>query len=78
MLSSVNILIRNVPAHVLDALRSRARERGRSVQAEALDALQAGLKPMGRSLVEWLHTVADPDIDVKAGLKAIREQRDER
>jgi plasmid stability protein len=78
MISSVNILIRNVPAHVLDALRSRARERGRSVQAEALDALQAGLQPMGRSLVEWLHTVADPDIDVEVGLKAIREQRDER
>jgi plasmid stability protein len=78
MLSLVNILIRNVPARVLDALRSRARERGRSVQAEALDLLQAGLKPMGRSLVEWLETVANPDIDVEVGLKAIREQRDER
>jgi plasmid stability protein len=78
MISVVNILIRNVPAHVLDALRSRARERGRSVQAEALEALQAGLKPMGRSLVEWLDTVADPDIDVELGFKAIREARDER
>jgi metal-sulfur cluster biosynthetic enzyme len=33
---------------------------------------------MGHSLVEWLHTVADPDIDVEVGLKTIREQRDER
>jgi hypothetical protein len=33
---------------------------------------------MGRSLVEWLLTVADPDIDVAVGLKAIRAQRDER
>ncbi len=78
MISPMNILIRNVPAHVLDALRSRAHERGRSVQAEALDALEAGLRPRGRYLVEWLHTVADPDIDVAAGLKTIREQRDER
>ncbi len=33
---------------------------------------------MGPSLVEWLHIVADPAIDVEAGLKAIHEQRDER
>jgi plasmid stability protein len=78
MISSVDILIRNVPGHVLDALRSRARERGRSVQAEALDALRAGLRPMGRSLVEWLHTIAEPGIDVEVGLKTIREQRQDR
>jgi plasmid stability protein len=74
----MDILIRNVPAHVLDALRSRARERGRSVQAEALDLLQSGLRPMGRSLMEWLETVANPNVDVDVGLTAIREQREER
>jgi plasmid stability protein len=78
MISTVDLLIRNLPAHVLETLRSRARERGRSVQAEALDALQAGLKPIGRSLVEWLETVADPGIDVELGLRAIREERDAR
>jgi len=74
----MDILIRNVPVHILDALRSRALERGRSVQAEALDALHAGLQPMGRSLVEWLHTVAEPGIEVDLGLEAIREARDVR
>jgi plasmid stability protein len=78
MISPMDLLIRNVPAHILDALRARARERGRSVQAEALDALQHGVKPMGQSLLEWLRSVANPEIDVEAGLNAIREMRDER
>jgi hypothetical protein len=33
---------------------------------------------MGRSLLGWLRTVADADIDVEAGVNAIRETRDER
>ncbi len=74
----MDLLIRNVPAHILDALRARARERGRSVQAEALDALQHGVKPRGQSLLEWLRTVGNPDIDVEAGLNVIRGMRDER
>jgi plasmid stability protein len=78
MISVVDLLIRNIPPHFPDALRARARERGRSVQAEALDVLQQGIQPMGRSLVEWLRTVADANIDVEAGLKAIREERDGR
>jgi plasmid stability protein len=78
MISLVDLLIRNVPGRVIDALRARARERGRSVQAEALDALQQGLGPVGASLLAWLRTVAEPTIDVEAGLKAIREARDER
>jgi plasmid stability protein len=74
----MDLLIRNIPAPILDALRARARERGRSVQAEALEALAVGVQPMGRSLLHWLRMVADPGIDVEAGLKAIRETRDER
>jgi len=74
----MDLLIRNIPAPILDALRARARERGRSVQAEALDALAIGVQPMGHSLLQWLKSVADPAIDVEAGLKAIRETRDAR
>jgi plasmid stability protein len=74
----VDLLIRDVPQHVLDALRARAKEHGRSVQAVALDALQRGAEPIGRSLFEWLPTVANPDVDVEAGLKAIRDMRSER
>ncbi|MGD0471632.1 MAG: antitoxin [Candidatus Velthaea sp.] len=74
----MDLLIRNIPAAILGALRARARERGRSVQAEALEALAIGIQPMGDSLFEWLKRVADPGIDVEAGLKAIRATRDER
>ena len=73
-----DLLIRNVPAKTLAALKDRARQRGRSVQAEALDALTAGAQPIGRALVAWLQTVRRSDIDTEAGIAAIREARDER
>ncbi len=48
------------------------------VDAEALGTLQPRAEPAGRTLLGWLRTIADPDIDVAAGLKALREARDER
>lgn len=74
----MDLLIRNIPAHVLDALRSRARERGRSVAAEALETLRLGVEPVGPSVLNWLRSVANPEIDADAAIAAIRTARDER
>ncbi|HVA28524.1 MAG TPA: hypothetical protein VNF68_10110 [Candidatus Baltobacteraceae bacterium] len=76
-----DLLIRNVPAETLAAIRERAKQRGRSVQAEALEALKAGAQPTGAGLVAWLKTVRPPnatDADADAGTAAIRRDRDER
>jgi len=73
-----DLLIRNVPAETLDSLKLRAKQHGRSLQAEALEALQKGAEPIGVGLVAWLRTIRNENIDVDAGLRAIREARDER
>ncbi|MGA2395638.1 MAG: hypothetical protein ABSH03_20040 [Candidatus Lustribacter sp.] len=80
-----DLLIRNVPAQVLDTIRERARIRGSSVQAEALEALTAGAEPTGVGLVAWLKTVRPKNLTlgeiasaVTAGVKSIREDRDRR
>ncbi len=78
MISCVDLLIRNIPPQVMDALRARAREDHRSIQVEALAALTRGVAPLGASLLDWLRTVADANADVAAGLSAIREARDGR
>jgi plasmid stability protein len=76
-----DLLIRNVPTPVLDALKERARRRGHSVQTEALEALKLGAQPTGVGLVAWLKTIRPPnatEADVEAFTAAIREGRDER
>jgi plasmid stability protein len=76
-----DLLIRNVPAQTLGAIKERARRHGRSVQAEALEALKRGAQPTGVGLVAWLKTVRPPnatDADVAAATASIREDRDTR
>jgi plasmid stability protein len=76
-----DLLIRNVPADTLAAIKERARRRGRSLQAEALETLKLGAQPTGPGLVAWLKTIRPPDAteaDVDAGIAAIREDRDTR
>jgi len=73
-----DILIRNVPTRTLDALRTRARRRGRSVQAEALELLEQATQPVGAALVDWLAERRVPGVEVRAAITAIREARDAR
>jgi plasmid stability protein len=76
-----DLLIRNVPADTLAAIKERAKRRGRSVQAEALETLKLGAQPTGLGLVAWLKTIRPPDAteaDVDAGIAAIRQDRDTR
>jgi plasmid stability protein len=76
-----DLLIRNVPAQTLDAIKERAKRHGRSVQAEALEALTVGAQPTGVGLVAWLKTVRPSNAtqaDVDAFTASIREDRDSR
>ena len=83
MISNVaDLLIRNVPAQTLAAIKERARQRGHSLQVEALEALKLGAQPTGVGLVAWLKTIrptdGDPSADADAFTAAIRKARDER
>jgi plasmid stability protein len=76
-----DLLIRNVPAQTLEAIKERAKQHGRSVQAEALEALKIGAQPTGIGLVAWLKTVRPPNVmqaDIDAFTASIREDRDSR
>jgi plasmid stability protein len=72
-----DLLIRNVPATTLEALKVRARRGGRSVQAEALELLSKATEPAGAVLADWLEANAHPmSIDINAIVDSIREDRD--
>ncbi len=73
-----DLLIRNVPAATLEALKARAQRRGRSVQAEALELLDQVRLPAGTMLVDWLRKHRTGRVDAQAAIAAIREARDER
>jgi plasmid stability protein len=76
-----DLLIRNVPADTLAAIKERAKRRGHSIQAEALETLKLGAQPTGLGLVAWLKTIRPPNAtqaDVDAATAAIREDRDTR
>jgi len=76
-----DLLIRNVPAETLAAIKERAKHNGRSFQAEAVEALKLGARPTGADLVAWLKTIRPPNAtqaDVDAGTATIREDRDTR
>jgi plasmid stability protein len=76
-----DLLIRNVPAQTLEAIKERAKQHGRSVQAEALEALKIGAQPTGIGLVAWLKTIRPPNVsqaDIDAFTASIREDRDSR
>jgi len=74
-----NLLIRNVPKRTLDSLKAAAKRHHRSVQAEVLEILNRSSVPAGTAMVEWLNATREPGIrDSKAGMRAIREARDER
>ena len=73
-----DLLIRNVPAQTLAAIKERAKRRGLSVQAEALATLERGAQPTGIGLVAWLKPVrpkapaSEIDAAVEAATAAIR------
>lgn len=76
-----DLLIRNVPAQTLDAIKARAKEHHRSVQAEALETLKRGAQPTGVGLVAWLKTVRPAnatEADLASAIASIREDRDSR
>jgi plasmid stability protein len=77
-----DLLIRGVPPKTLASLKARAKVHGRSLQAEALEALERAAKPTGEAFVARLQTIrtqnAGVAIDIEAGVRAIREARDER
>lgn len=74
-----DLLLRNVSPKTLDALKARARERNRSVQAEALELLERSVDTtLGSSLLAWVKTIRDPDVDPNIALRFIREMRAER
>ncbi len=74
-----DLLLPNVPSKVLDALRARARARNRSVAAEALEVLETGVEmTLGASLLAWVKTVRQSDVDFKHAMRFVRETRDER
>ncbi len=78
-----DILIRNVPEKTVQALKARAKSKGRSVQVEARDILMSAVDTSGAALVAWLETVRPKGIDpailretVDFATAAIREDRD--
>ena len=73
-----NLLIRDVPARTMSALKARAKQHRRSVQAEVLDILQSSGVPAGDALLHWLQAVRQSGIPSSRGIAAIRQARDER
>lgn len=74
-----DLLIRNVPKRTLDSLKAAAKRHHRSVQAEVLEVLERATVPAGTALLEWLEQTREPRVrDSSAGIRAIREARDER
>lgn len=71
-----DLLLRNVPATLLDALETRASENNRSVEAEALELLERNVhKTAGASLLAWAKTVRTAEVDTNIALRFIREMR---
>ena len=73
-----DLLIRNVPPQLVTRLKRRAKRHGRSVQAELLAIVEAGSQVTGdefAAALARLHTVGKLELDVKAALKALREER---
>ena len=73
-----DLLIRDIPARTMSALKARAKQHRRSVQAEVLDILQSSEIPAGDALLRWLCEVRRPGIRSVPGITAIRQARDER
>lgn len=76
-----DLLVRNVPAHVMTRLKQQAERNHRSVQKETLAILEAGTE---LTMQEWLERVAVTRERIKASGYAgdstadIREDRDSR
>jgi len=73
-----DLLIRNVPAKTLAALRTRAKSNGSSVQSEALAALEAGTRNSGDTLIDdvrKLRAEGKLSFDLRAALEALRTDR---
>lgn len=76
-----DLLVRNVPAAVMERLKAQAQRNGRSVQKEALDILEGGVKP---TMAEWLEEAAKLRAEIAASgysgdsTAMIREDRDSR
>ena len=76
-----DLLVRNVPAAVMERLKAQAQRNGRSVQKEALGILENGIKP---TMAEWLEEAAKLRAEIAASgysgdsTAMIREDRDSR
>lgn len=73
-----DLLVRNVSAKTVAALRDRARRHGTSVQAEVLALIEAGARSSGDHLVDVLvrHRAAGKlGFDLPAALSALFEDR---
>jgi plasmid stability protein len=72
------LYVRNVPEHVMERLRTRARENGRSVNAEALEVLDEAATDY-QGIVDRLAEIAarvDLPPDAPRPEEIIREWRD--
>lgn len=76
-----DLLVRNVPASVMERLKAQAARNDRSVQKEALAIIEAGTKP---TMAEWLEEAARLREQLAAegysgdSTAMIREDRDSR
>jgi len=76
-----DLLVRNVPASVMERLKAQAQRNDRSVQKEAIAILEAGTKP---TMAEWLERAAAHREQLRAdgytgdSTAMIREDRDSR
>jgi len=76
-----DLLVRNVPASVMERLKAQAQRNDRSVQKEAIAVLEAGVQP---TMAEWLERAAELRAQIAAdgysgdSTALIREDRDNR
>jgi plasmid stability protein len=73
-----DLLIRNVPARAVAALKRRAKRHGRSLQREALAIVESAARATGDDLADELERMRASGVlalDAEAALAALREDR---
>ena len=75
----VNLSIKNVPEHVVDQLRERAKQNHRSLQGELLSILEQTVKPKKLSVEEAITRIKALNFSTASdSVEIIRELRDGR